>query len=458
MQAEAQIRVAVLKSQGQKDIVLANEKLNLTNQQITKLREIIVLKELDEKETEALNDQLDSLIIKQQKLNSMVSEVIPNQERGKLLMQDYGFLQDQVVMQGVNEIEQIRNKISLYTQMVELSKTDENAKRVINELQKQGVDLYTLQQEMILAQVRETTELANAIRDGVKESLYESLLNAEKLDTTLNNVAQTVGKIFLRKNFEKVMDELFKAFDSGGVTIQSQMISGGDMFVQKLNMELPPLFARLGEIVSARIAQSQAAAQLGGTNMPGFNPNAGGGGGYMPSGGQAAQAGKSANFGTFMSGALQGYSLAGARGRDSTSQAMAGLGGGAGQVIGTMVGGPVGGAIGGLLGGLVGSLFGGDKQEQKKPEQPEVAFRLDLSNTLLKDINRNLTAIREDSSAFSLQRSFYFSSSQQQGLPAIIFEGDMVFNGGSGDAGFSAQDVGEVLLQKLSEEGVRGSQ
>lgn len=453
IRTEGKMSLAFLKAQKANNKQLVAEKLKFVDLEIAATQKILEGKEQDKQKTEAISKELDKLIEKREKLQFLQQQVIPTQEQSLKLFQDFSFISDLAVLQADSQVEKYQIQIGLIQELNELAKTNTQLVAVQNQLKEEGLTIEALTKGIIMEQAEEARQLEASIKEGIKESLFDSLVNAEKLDVALNKAADTVGRILLKRNFDKVMDQIFKAFDMGGVTIESQLEFGGDKFVQKLRTELPSLFTQLGQMTGNEIKKAVQSANIEG--------GAGGGldGVLGPNGGKAAKTGKEVTFGGMLSGALSGAALANARGRDEKSQAAAAIGGAAGQAIGTAIGGPIGGAIGGLIGGFAGSLLGGKKKEQKQPEPPEVAFKLDVSNTLLRDINRNLTAIREDSTAFSLQRSFYFSASQQQGIPSIIFEGDMIFGQNqASEGGFAAQDVGEVLVQRLSEEGVRGFQ
>ena len=453
IRTEGKMSLSLLKAQKADNKQLVAEKLKFIDIEIAATQKILDAKNLDEQKTKAISNELDKLIEKKEKLLFLQQQTIPMQDQSLKLFQDFNFISDLAVMQADSQLEKYHIQIGLIQELNELAKTNTSLIAVQNQLKEEGLTIEALTKGIIMEQAEEARQLEASIKEGIKESLFDSLVNAEKLDVALNKAADTVGRILLKRNFDKVMDQIFKAFDMGGVTIESQLEFGGDKFVQKLKTELPSLFTQLGQMTGNEIKKAVQSANIEGGGAGGMDSVLG------PGGGKAAKTGKEFSFGGMVSGALSGAALANARGRDQQSQTAAAVGGAAGQVIGTMIGGPIGGAIGGLLGGFAGSLFGGDKKEQKAPEPPEVAFKLDVSNTLLRDINRNLTAIREDSTAFSLQRSFYFSASQQQGIPSIIFEGDMIFGQNqASEGGFTAQDVGEVLVQRLSEEGVRGSQ
>jgi TP901 family phage tail tape measure protein len=450
IEMERKERLSILKAYGSKNSVIAKEKIKYIEQEVTALKNIketldtqdIKYKAVEEKIAK-LNQQLQETVVLSEKL-------IPIEERRKLLTEEFLFLQEQAVIQGDNELERARIKVEYLARLNELAAGNNEAAQIKNTLEAQGVTLLSAQREEMLALTQISYDVAQEINDGIKQSLFDSLMNAKRLDEALNNVGDTIGKIILEKQFNNLMDQLLGVFDIGGMTVESQIGKGGDLLVTKLQTSLPPLFNSLGDIVARKMAATQIGRE--GMGMPGF-PEGGGGGNISIGGGKGAQAGGGSDFmkglGNVFSGAMSGASLANARGGDQTSQVMGAVGGAIGNAI--LPG------IGGIVGGFLGSLFGGKKEEEKE-EAPAVAFRLDLSNTILRDINRNLTAIREDSTAYALQSSFYFSANRSPASGGVIFEGDFILNGSAAEGDITPQSVGEAVLQTLSEEGVRGAQ
>jgi|GEM_PF-6836424 len=449
---EQEARSALLKAQGADSREMTAAEISGLQKQLAALKALKAERDAKGVKTDDLQTQIDKgqdeLDQKLQAQNTLIAI----EERRKVLAEGYKYLLEGVLDDNDTEVEQTQKKIVLFQQILKLSETDANAKLMLNNLKSEGVSYDQLQLELLRAQQKEARALAKVVNDGVKESLYDSLTSAKGLDEALSNVGDTIGKIVLKKQFDNLMDSLLEAFNVGGVTIDSQMKQGGTSFVSTLEVALPPLFSRMGAVFS-QSATLNLQPGGGGTTGTGFSvqaPSATGSGGNGLVNSGSAPASKSADFmttaGNIFSGAMTGTALANARNRDQTSQIMAGVGGAIGNMIVP--------GIGGLVGGFLGSLFGGDKHEEK-PAFQEVAFRLELSNSILKDINRNLTAIREDSTAFSLQNSFYFSASQARGPGNVVFEGDFHINAAD-IAGLSAQDVGEAILQKISEERVRG--
>ena len=158
------------------------------------------------------------------------------------------------------------------------------------------------------------------------------------------------------------------------------------------------------------------------------------------------------NPGNILSGGLAGATLAKSRGLDSSGQ------------IGAAIGGAIGNAvlpgIGGVVGGFLGGMFGKKKKEEPKKKE-STPFKLDVANTHLSNINRNLVGLRQDTQAFALQSSFYFAASNQNPLSrSVTFAGDFIFNGtaSSGSPGDVIGQFEQSMTNILEEQINRGAQ
>ena len=107
--------------------------------------------------------------------------------------------------------------------------------------------------------------------------------------------------------------------------------------------------------------------------------------------------------------------------KDYQGAAYTGGGALAGSAIGSIFG-PLGTMAGGALGGLIGGLFSGDDEDEdttvtkeRKTETKNLTSKIEMSNYLLKQINRNIEALRKDPELFPMASSYYYSASAHTG-------------------------------------------
>jgi TP901 family phage tail tape measure protein len=104
-------------------------------------------------------------------------------------------------------------------------------------------------------------------------------------------------------------------------------------------------------------------------------------------------------------------------GRDPLTGGVFGVGGGTiGTAIGNAILPGVGGVVGGLLGGLVGGLLAPQQREDQELEEEQMQFA-EESVKQLRQVNRNLTTLIEETRPWDiLSESYFFSVANSRGL------------------------------------------
>ncbi len=271
-------------------------------------------------------------------------------------------------------------------------------------------------QETVVRKIGETYR--NMILDTMVE-IIEKTQNWLDLNYKLRDLLSNIGNDVLRK----VLDR----------------ITGG--FVDKLGS--------LGSLATNQ--KGSSTANIAGLGAVGVASAAGGyayvkGKGWVPAKGTGVPGGL--GFSDYAGAGMMGAAIGSNRGTKGM------VGGSIGSMVGMgagfAIGGPIGAQIGAMAGGWLGSLFGKPKKDENKAEETaktwtSIPSKIDVTNSELQVVNRNLIALKEKLEPFPLPSSYYFSARGNNAVGSGQWGNVTIKIDGSGDPQATANAVASIF-------------